>query len=160
MKIADLRTGYKRETLDEADLAADPLVPFHLWFGEARKAEVSEPNAMTLATVAADGRPAARIVLLKDVTGGGFTCYTSSESRKGRQPAANPRAVPEAGLAATVATYLDHEETVPRPSHWGGYRGAPEAFEFWQGRRSRLHDRIRPARRRLAHRPAGAVNAR
>ena len=67
MNIADLRTEYKRATLDESDVAADPFRQFERWFDEAVDAQLPEPNAMTLATVDADGRPAARIVLLKSV---------------------------------------------------------------------------------------------
>ena len=64
MKTADLRIDYKRETLDESAVAPDPFRQFERWFDEAVKAEVPEPNAMTLATADAAGRPSARVVLL------------------------------------------------------------------------------------------------
>src|SRR5688572_5876402 len=62
---ASLRIDYGRATLDEADVRPDPLEQFGLWFDEVRASGVAEPNAMTLATVGADGLPSARIVLLK-----------------------------------------------------------------------------------------------
>ena len=198
MNIADLRREYMRETLDESEVAADPVRQFERWFSEAAKAEVPEPNAMTLATVDSDGRPAARIVLLKNADERGFVFFTNFESRKGRALAANPRAAllffwpelerqvriegttarldfeesaayfagrprasqlgawaspqsdPIAGRAALMARfaevearYADSSRVVPCPPHWGGYRLDPDAVEFWQGRASRLHDRIR-----------------
>lgn len=90
--VADLRQDYRRAALDEAAAAPDPLRQFALWFEEARAAGVTEPNAMTLATADARGRPSARIVLLKGFDSRGFAFYTNFESRKGRELAANPRA--------------------------------------------------------------------
>jgi pyridoxamine 5'-phosphate oxidase len=198
VKIDDLRTEYMRATLDESSVAADALRQFELWFADAVSAQVPEPTAMTLATVGADGDPAARIVLLKGVDARGFTFFTNYESRKGRELATRPRAallffwpelerqiriegsvskidaaesteyfagrprasqlgawaspqsepivrrsVLEARFAELADRYRDASEPVPRPPHWGGYRLAPESIEFWQGRASRLHDRIR-----------------
>ncbi len=195
VSLADLRTDYKRAALDERDVDRDPFVQFRLWFDAAVAARVPEPNAMTLATVDADGRPAARIVLLKDADASGFTFFTNYASRKGRELAARPaaallffwpelerqiriegaitkvdtaiadtyfasrprlsrigawaspqsetlpdRAALEARFAAADARFPG--DAVARPPHWGGYRLTPDAFEFWQGRRSRLHDRI------------------
>jgi pyridoxamine 5'-phosphate oxidase len=77
VNIADLRIDYKRETLDERDVAPDPLRQFEHWFDEAVKAQVPEPNAMTLATAGADGRPSARVVLLKGFDEGGFVFFTN-----------------------------------------------------------------------------------
>jgi len=88
-----MRNEYMRASLDEADAAADPLVQFQRWFDEAVRAELPTPNAMTLATAAADGAPGARIVLLKGADQRGFVFYTNYQSRKGRELAANPRAV-------------------------------------------------------------------
>ena len=80
-----------RERLDESDLAADPLAQFRGWFDEAVKAQLPMVNAMTLATVGADGQPAARVVLLKGVDHG-FVFYTDYTSRKAREIADNARA--------------------------------------------------------------------
>ena len=92
MNIADLRQEYMRETLDEQDVAHDPFVQFDLWFKEAIAAKMPMLNAMTLATVAASGQPAARIVLLKGVDARGFVFFTNYSSRKGTELAANPAA--------------------------------------------------------------------
>jgi len=194
---AQLRVDYQRASLDEHDVDRDPLRQFARWFEEAVAARVPEPNAMTLATVGADGRPAARIVLLKELDARGLCFYTNYESRKGRELSADPRAAlvffwvelerqvrvegvtervdaamadayfalrprlsrlgawaspqsePIASRAAlderfaqVAARFSDEQAAVPRPSHWGGYRLLPDRFEFWQGCRSRLHDRI------------------
>ena len=85
VKIADLRTDYMRETLDESNVSPDPFRQFEHWFSEAVKAQVPEPNAMTLATVGANGRPAARVVLLKGFDEAGFVFFTNFSSRKGRE---------------------------------------------------------------------------
>lgn len=88
MKIAELRQEYMRAGLSEADAQRDPIRQFELWFDDALKAGVPLPNAMTLATADASGRPAARVVLLKGVEDGGFIFYTSYASRKARELAA------------------------------------------------------------------------
>lgn len=93
LNIAAMRKEYMCASLDEADAAADPFAQFQRWFDEAVRAELPTPNAMTLATVAADGVPGARIVLLKGADPHGFVFYTNYQSRKGRELAANPRAV-------------------------------------------------------------------
>ena len=81
-----------RERLDERAAAADPMKQFEAWFAEAVRGELPMVNAMTLATVDAQGRPAARIVLLKGADERGFVFYTNYESRKAQELAANPRA--------------------------------------------------------------------
>lgn len=77
------------ERVPTLEWAADPFDQFQTWFADAKGSEPNDPNAMTLATVGADGRPAARIVLLKGVDGGGFVFYTNTTSRKGRDLAAH-----------------------------------------------------------------------
>src|SRR5439155_6985972 len=85
MNIADLRQEYMRAGLAEADADRDPLRQFERWFEDALRARLPLPNAMTLATVGADGAPSARIVLLKGIEHGGFSFYTNYRSRKARE---------------------------------------------------------------------------
>jgi len=89
MNIADLRREYMLGGLSEAGADADPLVQFERWMRDAIDAGLPLPNAMTLATVSAQGTPDARAVLLKGIDGGGFVFYTNYLSRKGRQLDAN-----------------------------------------------------------------------
>jgi pyridoxamine 5'-phosphate oxidase len=90
--LADLRMDYGRASLSEDDTLADPVAQFGKWFEEAMKAQVNEPNAMSVATVGSDGKPSSRIVLIKQFDTRGFTWYTNYESQKGRQLAQNPHA--------------------------------------------------------------------
>jgi pyridoxamine 5'-phosphate oxidase len=92
MNLAELRREYTKGGLRRTDLDPHPLVQFQKWFEEALNSQLLEPSAMTLATVDADGRPSARIVLLKGADERGFLFFTNYESRKGRELAANPRA--------------------------------------------------------------------
>ncbi len=92
MNIADLRQEYMRASLDERDVAADPIVQFHKWFDEAVQAQTPLVNAMTLATTGPGGKPSARIVLLKGADEQGFVFYTDYDSRKGRELALHPHA--------------------------------------------------------------------
>jgi pyridoxamine 5'-phosphate oxidase len=195
LNLRDIRLDYQKGALDERSVDGDPVAQFNVWLREALDAEVPEPTAMTLATAGNDGRPSARIVLLKDIDVNGFTFYTHYESRKGRQISKNPRValtffwkelerqVRIEGIAAKVSPeesdayfhsrpyesrlsaaaspqsrpvkdrqYLENlkmqlrerhsDERLPRPDSWGGYRVKPVMIEFWQGRQSRMHDRI------------------
>ena len=92
MSVSDLRQSYDKNVLLESQAAASPFEQFTRWFDEALAAKVPEPNAMTLATVDADGQPSARIVLIKGFDEHGFTFFTNYESRKGTDLAAEPRA--------------------------------------------------------------------
>ena len=89
-RLARGRRGGSRAARER--MAVDPLAVFHEWFEAAREAGVEAPEAMTLATADADGRPSARMLLLKSADERGFTFFTGYESRKGRELAENPRA--------------------------------------------------------------------
>ena len=89
--ISELRREYARARLDEKDVLDDPLELFAAWFEQALAADVGEPNAMTLATVSAEGAPSARIVLLKGVDAEGFVFFTDHRSRKAQEVEANRR---------------------------------------------------------------------
>ena len=193
--IQNIRNEYLAASLSESNVNADPIKQFEKWFNEALKAEVQEPTAMTLATATYDGRPSARIVLLKGFDSNGFVFYTNYLSRKGKEIAKNPlgaamffwgtlerqvriegtiekiskedsakyfqtrpresqlgavaspqsqeipgREILEKKWQEAEAEYLDKD--IPKPSFWGGYILKPRLIEFWQGRESRLHDRI------------------
>ncbi len=90
--FARLRKEYTRSGLKESDASHDPIEQFRRWFDEALAADLHEPNTMTLATATPNGRPSARIVLLKGFDERGFVFYTNYEGRKGGELAANPRA--------------------------------------------------------------------
>lgn len=88
--IADLRQNYTRADLSEAGADGDPFQQFHRWLSEAVSARVPEANAMTLATLTPEGKPSARMVLLKGLDEQGFVFYTNYDSAKGRQLARVP----------------------------------------------------------------------
>ena len=90
MDAASLRKEYTRAGLDRADVHSDPVVQFNAWFEETLAAGLHEPNAMIVATAAANGRPSARTVLLKGYDERGFVFYTNYEGRKARELDANP----------------------------------------------------------------------
>ena len=192
--LADLRKSYEQGELDEAMAANEPLSQFKQWLEHALASEVPEPNAMTVATVGADGRPSTRIVLIKSYDDRGIVWFTNYESRKGQELAAHPFAAlqfhwvelervvriegrvekvseqesdayfhsrpldsrlgawasPQSQVissrgvlvANAAKAAVQHGLKPDRPPHWGGYRLLPERIEFWQGRSSRLHDRL------------------
>jgi len=92
MNLTELRREYRQGALDETHVEADPLKQFHHWLRQALTAEITEPYAMTLATVDANGQPSARIVLLRHADERGFSFFTNYQSRKGRELAHQPRA--------------------------------------------------------------------
>ena len=193
-KLSEFRKSYELGELDEAQAADGPLALFNAWMDEAIAHDVSEPTAMTLATVGENGRPSTRVVLLKGCDERGFVWFTNYESRKGKELAnlpfaalqfhwvemervvriegrvektsaqesddyfrsrpldsrlgawASPQSQPISSRAVLVANAakaaVQHGLNPDRPPQWGGYRLVPDRFEFWQGRRSRLHDRL------------------
>ena len=194
--IADIRKDYKLASLEEADVASNPIDQFTRWWNDAVASQIDEVNAMTLATVNATGVPAARIVLLKGYNPEGFIFFTNYESDKGKNLAQNPNAAlvffwkeleRQIRIEGTVQkvsaeesdryfnsrpassrigawaspqsavienrlvieqnveryTSIFANDSIERPDHWGGYIVKPTSIEFWQGRSSRLHDRIR-----------------
>jgi pyridoxamine 5'-phosphate oxidase len=89
--IADIRRDYKLQSLQEKDVADQPIAQFDRWWKDAIESELDEVNAMTLATADATGAPSARIVLLKGYDERGFVFFTNYNSKKGQDIAANPR---------------------------------------------------------------------
>src|SRR5581483_9913065 len=105
MITTNLRQEYMRADLNETDVNPDALKQFETWFADALAAKLPEPNAMTLATATRDGKPSARVVLLKSFDEAGFVFYSNYESRKGRELAANP-------FAALVFHWVELERQV------------------------------------------------
>ena len=88
--LAGIRTEYRLQSLFEKDMEADPIMQFEKWWKEARVSDIEEVNAMTLATCTPEGRPSARIVLLKEIKKEGFVFFTNYNSSKGKQVEENP----------------------------------------------------------------------
>lgn len=193
--IANLRQDYTLQGLSETEIDSNPFAQFKEWFDEALSADILEPNAMTVATTTPEGKPSARMVLLKDFDARGFVFYTNYNSQKAQELAENPQAAlvfwwaelqRQVRICGRVEKISDSESDkyfysrpfssrlgawasnqsevvenrevleqqlqdlkekyqnreIPRPSHWGGIRVIPTEIEFWQGRSSRLHDRL------------------
>ncbi len=194
-QLHDMRQSYERESLDETSVSTSPFEQFHLWFDEALSLNVSEPNAMIVATVDEQGCPNTRTVLLKKYDEQGFVFFTNYGSQKAQEIDNNPnvslqflwldleRQVKIRGKATKISTKesMDYFFSRPKgsqlgawvseqskvvssrsvlmnqfaklkaqfkegdiefPKFWGGYRVEPEYFEFWQGGKDRIHDRI------------------
>ena len=195
-QIRSRRIQYETEGLDLADIDADPVTQWHRWYDQAVEAGLVEPEAMTVATVDAEGRPDARIVLVRGVDESGLVFFTNYASAKGTQLettpvasavfgwlglyrqvrvrghverldaessseyfASRPRGSRIGAWASPQSSVIaDRDELdrrvaevearfpgddVPRPDFWGGWLIRPFEWEFWQGRPSRLHDRLR-----------------
>ena len=162
MNIADLRKSYEKAELNENASHADPLQQFAQWLQEAIAAEVPEPNAMTLATVASNPFAALqfhwveleRVVRIEGrvekVSGEESDAYFHSRPLDSRIGAwASPQSQVIEGRSVLVTNAAKYAAQFmlnpPRPPHWGGYRLVPDEWQFWQGRKSRLHDRLRYA---------------
>jgi len=192
MDLKDQRKVYEKFELHEESVKHNPFDQFKNWFVDTKNSEILEANAMTLATASKDGKPSARIVLLKEVTETGFVFFTNYNSQKGKDLAENPQAEilffwdalerqvriggnvkkisqdesrayfdtrPPESRAGAIASPQSQkiesravieekiktvlaENKLDMPENWGGYILEPNYFEFWQGRHSRLHDRI------------------
>lgn len=194
--ITNLRRSYSLKELSETLVLKDPVEQFSIWMNEAINSNIIDPHAMILATSSNNGKPSARVVLLREFDNRGFVFYSNYQSAKAKDlnenPAAallffwaelerqvriegivekisreesekyfasRPREHQISAWASNQSEVITNREVlerqfeqikqkfsgkeIPLPPFWGGYRVTPNRFEFWQGRESRLHDRIR-----------------
>ena len=196
LDLQEMRTEYKKATLDEKRVPHEPFTLFETWFSQAVESQVKDPNTMLLATSSRENIPNIRAVLLKIFDEKGFVFFTNYNSVKAKEIEENPhvaleflwldleRQVRVLGRCEKISTtesmayfvkrsrgsqigaWVSEQSSVissrnmlqmqiekmkekfakgsvPLPDFWGGYRVIPTQIEFWQGRESRLHDRIR-----------------
>lgn len=195
LDLQEMRTEYKKASLDENTVPKDPFSLFETWFSQAVDAKIKDPNSMILATSSKENIPNVRAVLLKIFDEKGFVFFTNYNSVKAKEIEENPyvaleflwldleRQVRVLGTCEKITTaeslayfmkrsrgsqigaWVSEQSSVissrnmlqmqiekmkekfskgsvPLPDFWGGYRVIPSQIEFWQGRESRLHDRI------------------
>ncbi len=196
LDLQEMRTEYRKATLDESSVPTEPFTLFEIWFSQAVATEVKDPNTMILATSSKENIPNVRAVLLKIFDEKGFVFFTNYNSVKAKEIKENPHVALEflwldlerqvrvigtcekVSTAESLAYFMKRSRgsqigawvseqssvissrkmiqmqiekmkekfakgSVPLPDFWGGYRVIPSQIEFWQGRESRLHDRIR-----------------
>jgi len=158
--LSNYRMSYEQAELLEKDVSDNPMQLFQKWFYEVDNSDANiETNAMTISSIGLDGYPKNRVVLLKRWDWDGFIFYTNYNSEKGKALEANPNIcasffwhTAERQVVPNRQYLIDRQaeftkkfegKEIPRPNHWGGYKIVPHSIEFWQGRKNRLHDRIR-----------------
>lgn len=154
LSLAGMREEYHRGRLTEEHCETNPIVQFERWIKDAQAADLKEPNAMTLATATPNGRPSARVVLLKEVSDAGFVFYTNYTSRKARELEANPLAAltfywPELERQVRVEGRVSR---VPRAQSEAYFRIRPKGSRLgaWASHQSEVLPSREPLERRLA----------